>query len=251
MPHGLEVQELGAGTPVLFLHGCPTPPSLLLPLAQGVADRCRALVPALPGYGGTPALPRPYALARLYEALEGELMRRGIEELAVVGFSSGGYHALSLAVRGRVRVHTVVSLAGFCSLSQQDRDGARQLVAALRAGVDLDEASVRRFLSPSFAASHPQAVDEVKRWRHATAPDQLAAELDALVDSDDLRPRLPAISARVLCRVGDADLACPVAASEEIVRSVRGGRLEVVPGAGHSLVHEDLAGTVASLRRAL
>jgi 3-oxoadipate enol-lactonase len=251
MRHPFEIQEVGAGSPVVFLHGCPTPPALLLPLAQGIASGHRALVVALPGYGGTPSLPGAYDLRRLYDALESELLGRVSGEIAIVGFSSGGYHALSLALRDRLRVHTVVSLAGFASFSTSEREALRGFVAAIRAGADVDDLLPARFLSPAFAAAHPRAVDDVKRWRQATTAEGLASELTALAGSEDLRPRLSSIEARVVCRVGELDAACPVAASRGIVASVKRGRLEVVPRAGHALIHEDLDGTLTSLREAL
>ena len=55
----------------------------------------------------------------------------------------------------------------------------------------------------------------------------------------------------VLARVGALDVAAGPAASEAIVAAARGGTLEVVPGAGHALMYEDLEGTTASVVRAL
>jgi 3-oxoadipate enol-lactonase len=223
----------------------------MLPVAQAIASGHRSLVVALPGYGGTPSLPGAYDLDHLHDALESELRARITGEMAIVGFSSGGYHALSLALRDRLRVHTVVSLAGFASLTTVEREAIRQFVGAIGLGADLESVLAARFLSPTFAAAHPRAVEDVKRWPHATAPEKLASELEALALSDDLRPRLSSLEARVVCRVGELDVACPVAASRAIVASVKRGRLEVVPRAGHALIHEDLDGSLTSVREAL
>ena len=55
--------------------------------------------------------------------------------------------------------------------------------------------------------------------------------------------------ASVLARVGELDQATPPPKSEAIVKACKNARLEVVPGAGHALVLEDLDGVVGAARR--
>src|SRR6188768_2664286 len=104
----------------------PTPWDYLRPIARAVeATGRRALIAALPGYGpNTGATPAP-TLEAAAEALETAVSAHAPERLAIVGFSSGAYHALHLAVRGRLAVEALVQLGSYGDLSREEREGLR------------------------------------------------------------------------------------------------------------------------------
>lgn len=251
----LHVRDLGSGPAVLLLHGAPTPPEYFGPLVEALRPRHRVIFPDLPGYGASPPITTGYALAEVYRRLEDELLRRGIEEVATVGFSAGGHHAIAMAASTRVRVTRIVALAAFAALDEEGRAGMRQFAAMLRAGTDPLSAELRpvmvsRFLSARHAATHPVDADHVASWAAATSSVVLADELEALADAD-VRPLLPRLAIPVVARVGQLDAAVPPRFSEEIARLATGGRLEVAPACGHALLYEDPSATVASVLRAL
>jgi pimeloyl-ACP methyl ester carboxylesterase len=67
----------------------------------------------------------------------------------------------------------------------------------------------------------------------------------------NLRPELGRMSARLYLRVGEVDLGAPPAVSEEIARLAPRASVEVVPGCGHTLLIEDLEGTISAIEREL
>src|SRR5260221_555065 len=97
------IEAAGAGEPVLFLHGLPTPWDVLRPIAAACSEK-RTLLAALPGYGPAPAWSGPTTAARVAEAIERAVLDAGATRLAIVGFSGGAYHALHLAMRGVLQV---------------------------------------------------------------------------------------------------------------------------------------------------
>jgi len=137
------------------------------------------------------------------------------------------------------------------SLAPAERDGFKQFAAALRQGVDLHGIAADRFLSPAFKATHPEAVRAVTSWLDASPPASLAAELEAFAAAPDLEAAVAALTIPVVARTGELDVACPPPKARAIVGAARKGALEIVPGAGHALMFEDLAGTTASVVRAL
>jgi len=252
---GLEIADSGRGPAVMIVHGAPSSTADFEPLVTALAGTHRVLVPRLPGYGASPRLDAPYSFARLHDQLEAAIAERGIRALAIVGFSSGGHHALALACRRRVEVARVVSLAGFAALTPADRDGMRGLAAMLSApGADLQSADLRaiarqRFLAPRFAGD-AAAVARVEAWLGATSAPVLADELLAETEVV-LRPQLGDLAIPVVARVGELDAAVPLTYSEEIVASCPNARLELVRGHGHALLVEQPAETVAAIRAAL
>ncbi len=236
------------GSPIVLLHGTPTAPAHLVPLARELAGSHRALVVHLPGYGKSPPLPAPYDVARCHTLVEQALAAQGVTEATLIGFSGGAWNGIALALRGTLRVTRLVALAGVAGFDPEHRAGFHGFAAALRAGQDLHPIAPGRFLSSAFAASHPDAVEGVKAWLDAIAPGNLADELDAIADAPDMRPRLGELAMPVLCRVGELDVATPVALSRTIADGVPHGTLQIVPGAGHALLYEDFDATLEAIR---
>jgi pimeloyl-ACP methyl ester carboxylesterase len=55
----------------------------------------------------------------------------------------------------------------------------------------------------------------------------------------DLLPRLGALRMPILARVGELDAACPPAKTHAIARVATQTAVQIVPGAGHTLLLED------------
>ena len=247
----LSLRRSGRGLPVVFLGGTPTTWDVLADVARAIAGTHEAIELSLPGYGASAPLAGRYTLEAAHAAVEQTLIEAGVRECALVGFSGGAYRALAIALRGAIRVTHLLSLAGLASLSAEEAAGFRGFAEALRAGAELKGIAAQRFLSPAFAAAHPEACVAVEGWLDAAPREVVAAELDAFAEAPDLTPALAGLRIPVAARVGTLDAAAPVQKSEAIVAACAGAALETVAGAGHALMFEDLAGTIASLRRLL
>ncbi|MHB8878453.1 MAG: alpha/beta fold hydrolase [Myxococcaceae bacterium] len=251
MPQPIYFREFGSGPAVLLLHGQLSPRDHFMPLVEALDTSHRVLLPDFPGYGRSPALPAGWTFDDAFAALEEGVLARGVKQVKVVGFSCGAYLALGLAVRKKLEVTRIVALGGLASLSPEERAGMQGFAAALKAGVDLREAAVARFLAPAFAKANPGVADQVRGWLNTIATKDLLNELGAMAALPDLLPALKGVRVPLTARVGDQDAACPPAKSRELAACIPGSVVEVVPGAGHALLYEDVAATAASVRRAL
>lgn len=97
--HGRRVayRTTGNGPSMLLLHGWPLDGGSFDDIVDGVSDRCRCIVPDLPGAGESPAgreVPSPRAQARL---MAGLLDALDMGPAVVVGSDSGGMTARWLA----------------------------------------------------------------------------------------------------------------------------------------------------------
>ncbi|WP_431040820.1 alpha/beta fold hydrolase [Streptomyces sp. P1-3] len=105
----VTVDDQGRGHPFLLLHGGGGPQTVA-PFAGLLADQrqARVITPVHPGFGGTARpdwLTDVPTLARVYARLLDEL---GLEDVAVVGNSIGGWIAAELALLGSDRISSVV-----------------------------------------------------------------------------------------------------------------------------------------------
>lgn len=243
----MHVDEQGSGESVVLLHGTPSSPEDFVPLAEALARHYRVLVPHLPGYGRTPAIPAGTGLAQRHAALVSALKERDVHRAHVVGFSGGALRALSLTVAGQWQARSLFVFSGLAALSPAERSGFEQFAAAIDAGADLTPIAASRFLSPRFAAD-PAAVEQVQRWLTETDRASLAQELREFArEFVDVTPRLGALRIPVTARHGSADVAVPLAHAETLVAATPGAVLERVDGAGHALLIEDADATVAAI----
>jgi pimeloyl-[acyl-carrier protein] methyl ester esterase len=245
----IHVDELGSGREVVLLHGTPTAPAHMRPLAERLARSRRVILVHLPGYGRSPPV-RPYVLDAVHALVEDALCARGVTTADLVGFSYGGYRAAALACRGRLRARSIVSLAGYADLAAADRVALSPLLTLIRQRADLAPVCEEFMLSRRGRAD-AAAVADVRSWASAVAPDDLLAEAEAVLASPDLRPRLAELDVPVLARVGAADVASPPSRSERLAAAAPRGELEVVPGVGHAILREDFEATAASIERHL
>jgi pimeloyl-ACP methyl ester carboxylesterase len=157
----------------------------------------------------------------------------------VVGLSLGGAVAQHLALDhpGLVR--------SLCLVSSFARQGARQreLLRAWRAiyaRVDLvtfyRQANTWLFSDAFF--ERPRNLENVLRYVAATPrpqePDAYARQVEAAL-THDTRARLPALRLPVLVVAGEQDMLAPLRLQRELAAAIPEARMEIIPGAAHSL----------------
>jgi 2-hydroxymuconate-semialdehyde hydrolase len=107
--------DLGEGPPVLLLHGFPTNANLWRREAWLIAQRMRAIVPDLLGYGESEK-PSGADLSEQAQAtyLKELLAQLGIDEVAIVGHDIGGGVAQLLAMDSEVHARALILLDSVC-----------------------------------------------------------------------------------------------------------------------------------------
>jgi pimeloyl-ACP methyl ester carboxylesterase len=107
----LAYREVGAGPPLILIHGSPSDGRSWSRLVPRLAEYYRVIAPDLPGYGGSDLLPantieRTVAMG----AAVGALIDSCGETVRLCGHSYGGNVALHTAIARRSRVETLVLL---------------------------------------------------------------------------------------------------------------------------------------------
>jgi len=221
----------GSGTPIVFVHGFGTEAHVNW-YQQMVAcvPHFDVIAPDLPGFGGSDRLSTPNCIALQVRCLAALLERLGLERVALVGHSMGGWISLAFATTYPERVERLVVVDAAGLRFDPDLSLERALLPKT-----LDD--VRLLISANFhrAVRVPAFVlrDLLRVARRDVAP--RTELLQRLVYGDEhLDDRLKLIAAPTLVVWGRADKLTPPELGERIVAAVPNARLVVFEDGAHS-----------------
>lgn len=236
-------REVGRGEPVLFVHGFPFHGGLWEEQLERLPRRWRFLAPDLRGFGRSEAgETKTYSLDLLADDLAALLDSLGLERAAVCGLSMGGYVAFALWRRHRERIGALVLCDTRAAADTEEaRAGRRQLAERVRReGTSAAaEELLPKLLSAKTRRERPEAVRRLRVIMESVPPETVVRALEAMAERPDRTTLLPAIDAPVLVVMGSEDALIPRDEGELLARSVRDGRLVVIPGTGHVPPLED------------
>jgi 2-hydroxy-6-oxonona-2,4-dienedioate hydrolase len=223
----MHAVAIGAGPPVVLLHGYGVSGTYMLPLARVLAPSFSAFAPDLPGQGKSSPLPGQTTLGSLAAALGSWLEANGLSRPAVVANSMGCQVVTELAAARPEQVGPIVLVGP--TIDPARRAARRQVFAALR---DL--------------AHEPLSLVAL------AARDEASAGLRALVSTarvalaDRIEERLPLIAQPTVVVHGEQDGFVSRDWSERVAALLPRGRLVVVPGEPHA-VHYTRPDVVAQI----
>ena len=244
----LAYLDVGAGPPVLLVHGFPQTSAMWADLSGLLAGRFRVIAPDLLGAGDSDQ-PRdaPLDLAAQSGYL-GELLDvLGLARVAAVGEGFGGGIAQRLALDGRADALVLLNpvVHGYwpseLARSLLDGRGESDVASAIGSIVDagmghrdrLPDARLREYVRPFEEAGGAAAF---LRWVHAL-------DGTGLEDSAEGFARL---EIPVLILWGEDDPYAPVEAAEELNEWISTSSLGLLPGCGH-FVLEDAIDTIGPM----
>lgn len=168
----------------------------------------------------------------------------GISRAVLVGHSQGGFVSLRAALLAPERVAALVLIDAMATAwpaeAVEQMGGVRDGFAA--AGPE----AVAPGLLPALIGRADLHDAWLAKWR-AQPRQRLADTMSVLISADDVRDRLPAITAPALVVHGENDPIIPLAAGRDLHAALPGATdLLIVPGAMHTpaLSHPDVLGPV-------
>jgi 3-oxoadipate enol-lactonase len=199
----------------------------------------------LRGHGASPVPPGPYALADLGADVVALLDRLEIERAHVAGVSLGGMTAMWLAIHAPERMQRLVLCCTSAKLGPPESWAQRARLVREQGTGAVADAVVARWLTPGYAARHPELRTRLRAMIAAT-PAEGYAGCCAAIEHMDLEPELPRIAAPTLVIAGADDPSTPPDHGARIAARVPGARMAVVPDSAH-LANIQQAGEVSSL----
>ncbi|TDW99809.1 alpha/beta fold hydrolase [Dinghuibacter silviterrae] len=231
----LAFEDVGAGDPVLFIHGHPFNRSMWKEQVSFFANRYRLILPDLRGYGESEGEGTRNMLDEMALDLAHLLDELRIDRVVLCGLSMGGQIALDFyrMFPGRVRALVIADsdAKGETAESRQkrllsadfmERVGMRQYtdehIHEFIASASLRNETVYRHLYDMMTGTRVSAAVAAHRGR-AERRDHLDA--------------LGSIAVPTLLVVGSEDLFTPESVMEVMRKRIPGARLVCIPGAGH------------------
>ncbi|HEU4701487.1 MAG TPA: alpha/beta fold hydrolase [Conexibacter sp.] len=238
-----NVVELGAGPPLLFVHGLSGRWQNWLENMPHFARTHRVIAVDLPGFGASPMPREGISIPGYAGFLEGICDALSIDAAAVVGNSMGGHIASELAIRSPQRVERLmlVSAAGISAeLVQRNAviAGGRVVAALMTQSAARHERLARRpglrRIALSFVVRHADRLSAPlahELMSGAGKPGFLPA-LEAVV-THRISERLPQIACPTFVLWGEDDHVIPVRDARRFSELIPDVRVEVWPDTGH------------------
>ena len=232
--------------PVLVLiHSLGTSLEIWQPQVDRLRDRFRIVRVDIRGHGRSPVVPGPCSIADLARDVLALLDELGVASAHVCGLSIGGMIAMWLAAHAPGRVDRIVLCATSARLGPPERWADRSRRVREVGMTAIVDGVVQHWLTPGYAAEHPELIARLRAMLAATDPVGYVACCGA-IETMDLTGDLGLILAPTLIVSGADDLSIPPNHGAAIAAGVRGSRLEVLPNAAHLLNMEqpDLLSTL-------
>lgn len=185
------------------------------------------------GHGASPVPPPPYEIADLANDVLELMERLGIERAHYCGLSIGGMVGIRLGAAAPSRIERLVLICTSANTGAPEmwRQRAAKVLDAGTVEVVAD-AVVGRWLTPEYAARHPDVRAELRAMLAATDPVGYAACCGA-IERMNLSDDLQRVEAPTLVVSGSDDAATPLEHQRRIAEAIGGARHELVGPAAH------------------
>jgi N-formylmaleamate deformylase len=254
----LHVGRLGAGPPVVCLHGIADDGTCFEVVARDLARDHEVVLPDARGHGRSAAGPTAdHGWSALAADTAGLVTALALTAPVLLGHSMGALTALLVASRNPDLPRALVLEDPPPRwLGPPDADDAR---SAARSRAELSELKRRTFeelVARQREVAPTWQPDEIERWARAKQrfhPDIVELFDTAGDDVGDLAAELSAVRCPTLLVTGDPDRGALVTprAADALAGLVRDLEVVHLPGTGHSIRHDDPAGYGAAVRRFL
>ena len=227
--------DVGEGTPVVFLHAFPLNRTMWEPQTSALAADWRCIAMDFRGFGES-APAEPFTIDRYADDVAALLDEIGVRRAIVVGLSMGGYVAFSLWRRHAPRLRGLVLADTRAAADSPDTRQRRHelMTLARRAGAGaVADRQIFGLLGKSTLELRP----EIERAVHAIAAsasvDGIVGGLEAMLGRPDSTSTLATLTIPTLIVVGDEDVVTPAKEARAMHAAIRGSRFELLANAGH------------------
>lgn len=233
----------GDGTPLILLNGGLMSIASWQPFVPPLQARYRVIRCDFRGQLLTPGPPFAQSVEEHAQDVVEVLDAIGVERVHVAGVSYGGEVAMALAALHPARVErlTVITATDYTTEWMRRATAESRELAERGDGAGLFRRIAAGTWSAAWLAQQPPDFIEARARQIAALPPAFvagAAEILRSLETLDLRPLLPRITAPTLVLAGADDRVFPLEHLRGIAAAIPNAKLEIVEGTGHGLIME-------------
>ncbi len=234
----LAYDDDGPGPVLVLLHGFPLDRTIWAPQQSSIGAIYRVIAPDLRGFGQS-ASPEGVATMDLMADDVIELLNalQLTEPVVLGGLSMGGYVAFNLMERYPERFRALILIdtraAADTPAAAQGREELARTVETTRSTRAVVDAMLPKFFSNETRSERGDRIPPIIKMMERAPVHGVAAALRGMASRPDRTGDLAGIKVPTLVMVGDHDAIAPPAEAEAMARGIPGGRLAIIPGAGH------------------
>ena len=254
----LALDDLGAGEPLVLVHGIATDRSIWDLVAEPLSRERRVIMLDVPGFGESEPAGEEFDLREVADRIVAGLARQGVPvPFDLVGHSLGGGIAIVLAAAHPqlVRRLVLVAPAGLrplpVAISTLLAVGADAVLAARRGAAPLADTWWGRRLLLALTAADPAELPPTlaRQMIEASAAARRTAPALATITSADLRLTLAQTRMPLGVIWGESDRTVPIRALDDLLHARPDACTIRIAGAGHVPMVERSAEFADALRR--
>lgn len=236
----LYYEELGAGDPVLFIHGFGSDLNAWGLVTRELRESYRCIVYDQRDSGRSGRAAASYTVRDMAADAAALIAACDAAPCHVVGYSMGGAVAQELAINYPASVRSLTLVATYDQGDQRGTDNLRSW-AHMRETFTREEyfRAIYPWLHTYREYEQPGFIDErIRRSLEAPNPQDQAAfvrQMEATL-GHDAASRLPSITAPTQVIVGAEDILAPLRFGRALAAAIPRSRLLVLPDVGHSLL---------------
>jgi pimeloyl-ACP methyl ester carboxylesterase len=231
----------GEDNVIVFSHGLLMDHEMFAPQVDALSDHWRCITWDERGHGVTETTSDDFSYWDSASDLLGLLDHVGVERAVFAGMSQGGYLSLRAALTAPDRVRALVLIDTQSGVEDAANLAAYDQLIDTWAGAEEPPQEILDIVAGIILGNGwPGIPTWQDKWRKVT-PDQLRQVYKTLVSrQDDVASRLSELSIPTVVIHGELDAAISVPTAQSLANGL-GGKLVVVPGAGHAanLTHPD------------
>lgn len=233
---GTRYLSEGQGPTIVLVHGVGMDLAMWDPLARQLASHRRVVRYDMIGHGRSAKPHRAYRLADFVAQLARLADDLGLKRFDLAGFSMGGLVAQGFALAHGDRLDRLVLINTVFDRSPEERTAVLGRVEEVRGGAYAAsvEAAIGRWFTPAFRATHPDAVESVRRHMLGNDIEAYASAYSVFASADqELAPEIHRIGHPTLAVTGAEDQRSTPAMARALALRLPRGRAAVIDGQRH------------------
>lgn len=253
----LHYEEQGAGPEtIVFAHGLLYSGRMFEAQVQALKERYRCITFDFRGQGQSEVTRSGYDMETLAGDAAALIEKLGCAPCHFAGLSMGGFVGMRLAIRRPELLKSLTLMETSADPEPPENVGRYRLLAwvARLFGLGLVSGQVMPIMVGRKMLQDQARRQELETWRRRILANDRAGIMRAVmgvITRKGVYEELEWIKLPTLIIVGDQDVATVPAKSERMQGRIRGSKLVVIPGAGHSSTIEEPAAVTAAMREFL